>query len=311
MKSRLVLVVAFLAFLVAALTAPGDAARSAASSARGQMASGMAVIPAGAVSSPGGIAHHAVCDFNADGYDDLLLDLGSDGMWLWDRGTWNRISTSNMEGMVLAEYDGDAGAEVFVDRGASGLWVYNHLNLGQLTASLPETMAAGDVDGDGMDEALADLWSTGAGSAPIGLWLYNAGWSRISSFNPDSEIAADVDGDATDEVIGDFGGLGLWKRDLDTWTQMTGVSPEFMTSGNHDIHAGADLVVDFGSLGVISGAAERAAGSSRAAPTPKTCLRGTSKGSPRTRSWAISAPSACGCGRRETGPSSAGRTPMT
>ena len=101
-----------------------------------------------------------------------------------------------------------------------------------------------------MDEAIVDLWSTGGASAPMGLWLYNAGWSRLSPANPDYEIAADIDADAVDEVISDFGGVGLWKRYRDTWTQMTGVSPEFMTSGNHDVYAGADLVVDFGSLGV-------------------------------------------------------------
>ncbi len=122
MKLRFAVIPVLLAFLAAGQGSsfPGAMTGSEPSRALDQSASGGAVIPAGAVSSPGGLAHHAVGDFNADGLDELLVDLGTEGIWWYDRGGWNRITTANPEGMVLAEFDGDAGAEVFVDGGASG-----------------------------------------------------------------------------------------------------------------------------------------------------------------------------------------------
>ena len=189
MRFRILVSAAFFVFVALTLnsTLPGGHAQVLTAKGQGRaVPASAAEIPAGEVSAPGGVSRHAVGDFNADGKDELLLDLGAGGMWWWDRGSWNQISTSNMEGMVLAEYDGDAGDEVFVDRGASGLWVFNFLSLSQLTASLPETMAAGDVDGDGMDEALADLWSAGGASAPLGLWKYDSGaWDLLLNVNLD------------------------------------------------------------------------------------------------------------------------------
>ncbi len=185
---------------------------------------------------------HAVGDFDGDGAEEVAVDFGSTGIYLYDSGAWSQISSANPESLLAADVDGDNVAEIIADLGATGLWLWSAGVWGQLSGVNVEGLAAGDVDADGTDELLGDFGT-------VGLWLYNGGaWSQLSGVNADQVTTANLDGTGGAEIIGDFGTTGLWMWNTGAWSQLSGVNADYVTPGKWG--TARYLLGDFGTTGL-------------------------------------------------------------
>jgi hypothetical protein len=187
---------------------------------------------------------HAVGDFDGDGADELAVDFGSLGIYLYNNGAWSQISSANPESLLAADVDGDNADEILADLGAAGLWLWNAGAWNQLSGVNVEGMAAGDVDADGSDEVVGDFGA-------IGMWLYNGGsWTQLSGVNAEYLATANLDGTGGKEIIGDFGTTGLWIWNAGAWTQLSGVNADYVAFGNTNGAGGQELIGDFGATGL-------------------------------------------------------------
>ena len=187
---------------------------------------------------------HAVGDFDGDTWDEIVMDFGSSGAWLWDNSAWTQVATGNPENLVAANVDGNNDDEVLLDLGASGLWQWDGGSLTQISGVNVDCLAAGDTDADGSDEVAADFGAAG-------LWLRDAGsWTQLSGVNLEYLAIANLDGTGGAEIVGDFGPIGLWVRSGVSWTQLSGVNADAFTSGNTDGAGGEELIGDFASTGL-------------------------------------------------------------
>ena len=186
----------------------------------------------------------AIGDFDGDGTKELAIDLGTNGAWMYDSGSWTQLSTMNPEGMITANVDGNTDEELLIEFGFGGLWLYDNGAMNLLSEEDTETMAAGDVDADGSDEVAVDFGATG-------FWLYDGGsWTQLSGANLDTMVVANLDGSGGAEIVGDFGAIGLWELSGGSWTQLSGVNVENMAAGNTDGAGGKELIGDFGPVGL-------------------------------------------------------------
>jgi len=185
---------------------------------------------------------HAAGDFDGDGADELAVDFGATGAWLYNGGSWSQLTASNPESLAAADVDGDSVDELLADLGNGGLWLWNAGAWNPLSGVNVDGLAAGDVDTDGAAEVVGDFGAAG-------LWLYNGGaWTQLSGVNAEYVTAANVNGTGGDEIIGDFGATGLWMWSGGSWTQLSGVNAEYVTAGAWT--GGWYLVGDFGALGL-------------------------------------------------------------
>jgi len=190
------------------------------------------------------VRRHAAGDFDGDGADEIVMDFGSSGAWMWDAGVWTQLTASNPENQLAANVDGNADDEILLDLGASGLWLWNGGAWAQLSSINVDTLAAGDTDADGSDDAAADFGTSG-------LWLWNGGaWSQLSGADIEYLAIANLNGAGGAEIIGDFGSIGLWVWSGGGWTQLSGVNADSVAAGNTDGVGGEDLVGDFGPFGL-------------------------------------------------------------
>ncbi len=185
---------------------------------------------------------HAAGDFDGDGTEELAVDFGAAGIYLYDNGAWSQISSSNPESLLAADVDGDNVGELIADLGATGLWLWNAGAWNPLSGVNVEGLAAGDPDADGTDEIVGDFGS-------VGLWLYNGGaWTQLSGVNADYVTVENVDGGGGDEIFGDFGPTGLWVWNSGTWGILSGLNPDYVITGQQ---SGACFVLgDFGPTGL-------------------------------------------------------------
>ncbi|OGD21347.1 MAG: hypothetical protein A2W03_04680 [Candidatus Aminicenantes bacterium RBG_16_63_16] len=186
----------------------------------------------------------AVGDFDGDGTDELVVDLGTNGAWMYNSGTWTQLSAMNPQGMITANVDGNTDDELLMEFGYTGLWLYDNGAMNLLSEEDTQTMAAGDVDADGSDEVAVDFGT-------VGFWLYDGGsWTQLSGANLDTMVVAELNGSGGAEIVGDFGAIGLWELSSGSWTQLSGVNVENMAAGNTDGTGGKELVGDFGPVGL-------------------------------------------------------------
>ena len=191
-----------------------------------------------------GADKHAVGDFDGDGWDEIAVDFGTQGVWLWNGGSWTLLTPSNPEHLMAGDMDGDGVCEITGDFGPDGIWTWDAGTWSRLSGQNPEVMAAADTDGDSAVELVADL-------GVFGVWLWNAGsWNQLYIESPDDLMAADTDGDSADEILFDFGSNGLWLWNDGSRTQITEDDPEYMIAADTDGDSAGELVVDFGSLGL-------------------------------------------------------------
>jgi subtilisin family serine protease len=161
---------------------------------------------------------------------DLVVDLGSLGLWQYDgSSTWNRITLADAQ--HLAVY----GSKLVGDFGSAGLW--------QFDGSLWTKLTPADADNTG-NCMVAYGTSLVVDLGTLGLWQYDGSstWNRITP--ADAQHLA-VYGS---KLVGDFGSAGLWEFDGSLWTKLTPADAD--NTGNCMVAYGTSLVVDLGSLGL-------------------------------------------------------------
>ena len=63
---------------------------------------------------------NAIGDFDGDGTKELAVDLGTNGAWMYNGGSWTQLSTMNPEGMITANVDGNTDDELLIEFGYRG-----------------------------------------------------------------------------------------------------------------------------------------------------------------------------------------------
>jgi hypothetical protein len=231
---------------------------------------------------------HAVGDFDGDGADEVVMDFGSSGAWMWNGGAWSQLTTNNPENMIPFDFDGNGDKEIALDLGSLGLWMWNGGVWSQLSVNNPEYMIAADTNDNGIEELIIDFGAAGLG------WRREGGlWYGMTPYDPQNIIAVDIDHNGKDEVVADFGkvgmwlweaagstwqlltaadpntmtgvdafgfgnegvaaglgGLGTWLWDGGMWGQLSGITPDNVISGNMLLGGGEEIAGDFGLLGV-------------------------------------------------------------
>ena len=119
---------------------------------------------------------HAVGDFDGDGLDEAAVDFGTQGVWQWNGGIWDQLSSANAEHLVAGNLDGDGDDEIVGDFGSDGIWAWDGGGWVQLSSQNSELMIMAKIDGDAAEELIVDLGS-------LGLWMWNgaAGTSSRAS----------------------------------------------------------------------------------------------------------------------------------
>ena len=205
--------------------------------------SNVRTITTGTIISPNaGTGQHAAGDFDGDGLEELAVDFGANGVWLYDNAAFAQISTFNPEVLAKGDLNGDGQDEVIADFGASGLWTRDGTTWAQISSFNVDGLAVGNVDLDPADELVGDFGA-------VGIWLRDtAAWTMISGVNPDIAVIGDLTGSAAGEIVVDFGPVGVWYWSAGAWTQLTGVNVESMAIGNKAV--GGFLAGDFGAIGL-------------------------------------------------------------
>ncbi len=198
------------------------------------------------------IPSHAVGDLDHDLKDEVAVDFGTAGIWLYDQGNWTQLAPENPEGLLAVNLWN--GIDLLADLGPLGLWGWDSNGR---TWSLFSTANA---------EAMMSALAFGSGSAPspafvcdfgvIGLWQWTTqqGWEIKSGSDAEGIIAAGIDGPYSEWHIADFGDLGLWRTGGLPYNnappmQLSGENPDQLATGR--LLSGAErLICDFGALGL-------------------------------------------------------------
>jgi hypothetical protein len=232
------------------------------------------------------VHRHAVGDFDSDKADEVAMDFGASGAWLYNGGAWSQITTIDPENSISFDGDGDGDRELALDLGSWGVWMWKGGVWSPLTLTDPEYMIAADTDGNGRDDLILDraaqgLWWRKEGGAEIlispldaqniiaadvdgdasqqvagdfgltGMWIWdNGNWSELSAFDAQALARTDVDGDGRDELAAGLGSPGMWLYGDGAWGQLTGGSPDKILSGRISSGWGDEIVGDFGVLGL-------------------------------------------------------------
>jgi hypothetical protein len=184
----------------------------------------------------------AVGDIDGDGVDEVAVDFGASGLWLYSHGNWAPLSARNPESTLAADIDYDHEDEILADFGSSGLWLWNGGRWSQLSGEDVESLSAYDLFGIGTDVVVGAF-------GPSGVWVWLvARWEQWSGARADQVLVGELDGSR--KIAGDFGPLGLWAWPLNTpsgWAQLRGANADYVALGKS---AGGFLAADFGSLGL-------------------------------------------------------------
>jgi hypothetical protein len=198
-----------------------------------------------------------VGDVDDDLKDEVAVDFGMAGIWLYDQGSWTQLAPENPESLFGTHLRYSA-IDILADLGPMGLWMW-HGTWTQLSAIDVESMA------DGFD--FIGLWSEHgqtvlfADFGGMGLWLLYFGgvsinpppnWVQLSGENADSVVTARFGPSPSvvgfSYVFGDFGSLGLWRcfpwMGSSQWAGLSDANAEYVAKGRQWVAA------DFGSLGL-------------------------------------------------------------
>jgi hypothetical protein len=183
-------------------------------------------------------------DFNGNGFNDLAVDFGELGLFIWAGLAWGQLSGVNPEGLLVANIDGNNDDEIIGDFDGLGLWLWDSWSWTQLSGVNPEYLVSANFDGDSAAEVLADFGG-------LGVWLRNGGtWSNLSSVNSEWMVAVNIDGDPEAEAVVDFGLTGVWMWDGGNWTKLASSDIDFMIAANVDTDPVQEIIGDFGGLGL-------------------------------------------------------------
>ncbi len=190
-------------------------------------------------------AKHAVGNFDGDSADELAVDFGSLGAWMWNAGAWSQLTPSDPDRLVAFDIDGNGDDEIAADLGTLGLWLWNGGAWGQLSANNPEFLVAADTNDNGIQELIVDFGT-------LGLWWRQEGGSMsvMSSLDPHNLIVVDADADGSQEVVADFGMLGLWLWDSGAWSQLTWADANALVRADTDSDGDDAVAAGLSTLGV-------------------------------------------------------------
>ncbi|OGD17729.1 MAG: hypothetical protein A2W03_07245 [Candidatus Aminicenantes bacterium RBG_16_63_16] len=184
----------------------------------------------------------AVGDFDGDGRQEVAVDFGATGTWIWDGGSWSVLTGLDPEGMLAADVNGDGFDEIVLSFRAAGIWIVVGGVGHGLSAASAEGMVAGDVDADGAAEVAVDFGQSG-------LWLFDGGtWLQLSGANAEHIVIVNLDGSGGAEIVGDLGPMGLWLWTAGAWSELAGTDVDGLASGNTG--GTPYLVGDFWGLGM-------------------------------------------------------------
>ncbi len=124
--------------------------------------SNVRTITTGTIISPNsGTGQHAAGDFDGDGLQELAVDFGGNGVWLYDNAAFAQISNQNPEILASGDLNGDGQDEVIADFGPSGLWTRDGTTWTQISSFNVDGLAVGNVDIDPSDELVGDFGAVG------------------------------------------------------------------------------------------------------------------------------------------------------
>jgi len=173
--------------------------------------------------------------------NEIGVDFGALGLYIYDGSTWDRINTLDPAGLGaysnklvanfptkgLYEYDGSwtritkndavedmvgVGYILYADFGATGLYQYDALGWIRVTKK----------DASGL-AAYANRLVVNFPS--LGLWEYDGSWTKISG---NDSVEAMVGVGAT--LYGDFGASGVWQYDASGWLKISGKNPSSLAT---------------------------------------------------------------------------------
>jgi hypothetical protein len=64
-------------------------------------------------------------DIDGTGDDELVVDFGQKGLWLWGNGPWQLLTGTDPGSVIGAQFDADAAEEIVFELFAMAIWVWN------------------------------------------------------------------------------------------------------------------------------------------------------------------------------------------
>jgi hypothetical protein len=152
------------------------------------------------------------------GFDELAVDFGNSGLFLYSNNVLSKLSPDNPEGICAL------GKRIYVDFGGTGFWRYEGVTWSKLSESNAQAMMTNG------SELYVDFGT-------VGLWKYTDSWTKLSPSDAAGMIGSD------DGLYVDFGNLGLFHYSGDAWTRLSKSDPENL------LFASGVLYADFGPVG--------------------------------------------------------------
>ncbi|OGD19742.1 MAG: hypothetical protein A2W03_13475 [Candidatus Aminicenantes bacterium RBG_16_63_16] len=181
-------------------------------------------------------------DFDGDGAKEVAVALGTNGVWILDKGAGIHLSV--LDPQSLGTLGGRSGDRLLVDFGARGIWLWRGAWT-QISSNRAWCLTVGQVvEGSGEDQVVA-------GFRRSGVWMWDGlEWSQLSGHSAGQLCAEDADGDGIDEIAGDFEDLGLWLWKDGAWSTLTGRNARSMSFSDIDGDGKAEIIAGFLNGGV-------------------------------------------------------------
>lgn len=208
-------------------------------------------------------------DVDGDSREELLVDFGSIGIWLYDPDStpkWVVLYGVNPDFMVDVDFDGDGRMEIFAyfdSQNAihkwdwelgdpNGVWQWNYdVN------HKCDYMFCAYIEDDGEEEFVLGLKATDSSWYKMYVDEYDSNnWERTIAYDGRTYAAWGVDfaGAPEDEIVAYRQSMYLWEWVppdqywLDNWTSMNGNSADYMVRADLDGDGDHELLVKFSTI---------------------------------------------------------------
>ncbi|MGD8539089.1 MAG: S8 family serine peptidase [Candidatus Aminicenantes bacterium] len=189
------------------------------------------------------------CNLDANSIDEVIADLGSNGLWSYDNNqSWRQLTMDDPAAVACGDIDSDGMSEVIAGFSSLGLYVYdNNIGWRIISPNTPEIIACGDLDNNGQDEIIGDFGS-------LGLWSFdnNTSWRALTPDNATDVTTGDKNNDGMYEVVASFGALGLWTyANASGWMNLTPDYCSVVVCGDLDNNGQDDVFGAFPGIGLF------------------------------------------------------------